>query len=165
MLALPRPDGCGPRDLSDGGATVAQNFRCQIVTPSAEVFDGEVTYVDLPAWDGQMGVMASRSPMLVELGAGTLRLETVDGGVQTYVLREGFAQMDDDCLTLLTEVAETVDSIDLAEAEQSLAAANSDLADNTAGSPRSTEAIERIAKRQRVAMRRIAAARSRGDRR
>jgi F-type H+-transporting ATPase subunit epsilon len=144
---------------------VAQNFRCQIVTPSAEVFDGEVTYVDLPAWDGQIGVMASRSPLLVELGAGILRLDTADGGVRSYVLREGFAQMDDDCLTLLTEVAEPVESIDLAEAEQSLASANADLASNASGRPRSPEAIEEIAKRQRIAMQRIAAARARGPRR
>jgi len=144
---------------------VAQNFRCQIVTPSEEVFDGEVTYVDLPAWDGQMGVMASRAPVLVELGAGLLRLEGVDGRTRSYVLREGFAQMDDDCLTLLTEVAEPVESIDLAEAEQSLASANADLASTASGHPRSPEAIEEIAKRQRVAMQRIAAARSHGARR
>lgn len=144
---------------------MAQNFRCQIVTPSSEVFDGDVTYVDLPAWDGQMGVMASRSPLLVELGAGILRLEGTQDGTRSYVLREGFAQMDDDCLTLLTEVAEPVDSIDLAEAEQSLASANSDLLSNSSGHPRSPEAIEEIAKRQRVAMQRIAAARGRSDRR
>ncbi|MDA0975318.1 MAG: ATP synthase F1 subunit epsilon [Phycisphaerales bacterium] len=144
---------------------MSKNFRCQIVTPSAEVFDGEVSYVDLPAWDGQMGVMASRSPLLVELGAGILRLDGVEGGTRSYVLREGFAQMDDDCLTLLTEVAEPVESIDLAEAEQSLAAANADLASSASGQPRSPEAIEEIAKRQRVAMQRIAAARGRTDRR
>jgi len=144
---------------------VAQRFQCRIVTPSAEVFDGEVNYVDMPAWDGQMGVMSSRAPLLVELGAGILRLDGAEGGTRSYVLREGFAQMDDDCLTLLTEVAEPVESIDLAEAEQSLASANADLLSNSSGHLRSPEAIEEIANRQRIARQRIAAARSRGDRR
>ncbi len=139
---------------------MAKTFRCQIVTPAEEVFDGEVAYVDLPAWDGQMGVLASRSAMLVELGCGPLRVETPDGTSRTYVLRDGFAQMDSDRLTLLTESAEPAESIDVAEAERSLASIRSELAGSPDGRPRSAEAIAGIAKRQQLEMQRIAAGRT-----
>jgi F-type H+-transporting ATPase subunit epsilon len=132
---------------------VAKSFRCQIVTPAEEVFDGEVNYVDLPAWDGQMGVMAARSAMLVELGCGPLRIETPDGGSRTYVLRDGFAQMDNDRLTLLTESA---------EAERSLASIRTELASSPDGRPRSAESIAGIAKRQQLELQRIAAGRAAG---
>jgi F-type H+-transporting ATPase subunit epsilon len=141
---------------------VAKSFRCQIVTPAEEVFDGEVNYVDLPAWDGQMGVMAARSAMLVELGCGPLRIETPDGASRTYVLRDGFAQMDNDRLTLLTESAEPAESINVAEAERSLASIRSELANSPDGRPRSAESIAGIAKRQQLELQRIAAGRAAG---
>ena len=141
---------------------MAKSFRCQIVTPAEEVFDGEVNYVDLPAWDGQMGVMAARSAMLVELGCGPLRIETPDGSKRTYVLRDGFAQMDNDRLTLLTESAEPAESIDVAEAERALASIRADLATSPDGRPRSAEAIAGLAKRQQLELQRIAAGRSSG---
>lgn len=143
---------------------MAKTFRCQIVTPTAEMFDGDVTYVDLPAWDGQMGVMSSRAAMLVSLGSGRLRLEMGAGGRREFVLRDGFAQMDQDTLTLLTEVAEPAESIDAADAERELAAANADLAGSQDGRPRGPEAIEEIAKRQRLAMIRRSVARGRNSR-
>ncbi len=141
---------------------MAKSFRCQIVTPAEEVFDGEVNYVDLPAWDGQMGVMAARSAMLVELGCGPLRIETPDGGSRTYVLRDGFAQMDNDRLTLLTESAEPAESINVAEAERSLASIRTELASSPDGRPRSAESIAGIAKRQQLELQRIAAGRAAG---
>lgn len=139
---------------------MAKSFRCQIVTPAEEVFDGEVSYVDLPAWDGQMGVMADRSAMLVELGCGPLRIETPDGTSRTYVLRDGFAQMDNDRLTLLTESAEPAETINVAEAERALASIRADLANSPDGRPRSAEAIAGIAKRQQLELQRIAAGRA-----
>lgn len=143
---------------------MSKSFRCQIVTPAEEVFDGQVSYVDLPAWDGQMGVMASRAAMLVALGCGPLRIESPDGTRRTYVLRDGFAQMDADRLTLLTESAEPAESIDLAQAERSLASIRAELAGSPDGRLRSANAMEEIAKRQRIEIQRVAAARGSGGR-
>ena len=143
---------------------MAKTFRCQIVTPAEEVFDGEVSYVDLPAWDGQMGVMASRSAMLVQLGCGPLHIEAADGGRRDYVLRDGFAQMDSDRLTLLTESAEPFESIDLAEAEKSLAEVRSKFSAAIEGRSDSSEAIDTLTRRQQFHLQRVAAARSRSGR-
>ena len=46
-------------------------FRCQIVTPAESYLDEMVNYVSFPAWDGQVGVMPSTSPFLIEIGTGS----------------------------------------------------------------------------------------------
>ncbi|MEM9111729.1 MAG: F0F1 ATP synthase subunit epsilon [Planctomycetota bacterium] len=80
-------------------------ITCSLITPEQEVFEKEASYVDLPAYDGQMGFMANRAPLLVKLGEGVL---TVTGaGEETKVqISGGFAQMKGNTLAILTDKAE-----------------------------------------------------------
>lgn len=110
---------------------MAATFRCSIVTPARSVFDEEVTYASFPAWDGQHGMMAGQSPLLTRLGVGALRLDRPSGDAQWFLIDGGFAQVQDGGLTLLTEGADTIDSLDLGEAEAELAEASARVA--TAG--------------------------------
>lgn len=84
---------------------MAATFQCTLVTPERSVIDAEATYADLPAHDGQMGVMSGRSAMLVKLGVGALRLELARDERARYALDGGFAQMRENHLTLLCEKA------------------------------------------------------------
>lgn len=140
---------------------MAKTFRCRIVTPSAEIFDGDAVYASVPAWDGQIGFMPARAAVLAELGTGSMRVDLASGGRRDFLLRGGFAQMEGDDLTLLTDGAETVEEIDLANAEKALAAANAELM-RSGERPRSPEATEEIARRQRLEMARIALKRTQG---
>ncbi len=84
---------------------MAKTFTCSLVTPERAVLEAEVSYANLPAHDGQMGVMRDRAAMLVELGKGTLTLDLADGGHKSFALEGGFAQMQNNRLTLLCEKA------------------------------------------------------------
>jgi len=84
---------------------MAKTFQCTVVTPSEQLLDEPVVYANLPAHDGQMGVLQNRAAMLVELGEGELLLRDEKGAEKHYTLRGGFAQMKDNRLTLLTEEA------------------------------------------------------------
>lgn len=84
---------------------MAATFQCTLVTPERAVLDTEATYADLPAHDGQLGVMGNRAAMLVKLGIGPLRLDLAQDTQQRYALDGGFAQMRDNHLTLLCEKA------------------------------------------------------------
>ena len=64
---------------------MARTFRCKIVTPAEAVFDDEVNYVSLPAWDGQQGVMHGQSPLLAKLGIGPMKMELPDGVQRWYI--------------------------------------------------------------------------------
>ncbi|MEM1108436.1 MAG: F0F1 ATP synthase subunit epsilon [Planctomycetota bacterium] len=81
-------------------------FTCSVVTPEQEVFDGEVSYIVLPAWDGEMGFAVNRAPILVQIGEGSLRLTGAGGDKTTLQIEGGFAQMKGSQLTVLTDKAQ-----------------------------------------------------------
>ena len=81
-------------------------FTCSVVTPEAKAFDGEVSYVVLPAHDGQIGFAVNRAPILTQIGDGQLTLTLADGSKQELHIRGGFAQMKDNQLTVLTDKAD-----------------------------------------------------------
>jgi F-type H+-transporting ATPase subunit epsilon len=95
---------------------VAQTFTCSVVTPEKAVFDAAVVYANLPAYNGQLGVMHNRAPMLTQLGSGVLSLELPDGKRKRFQLTGGFAQMNANKLTLLSEKAVDLDPGAAAEA-------------------------------------------------
>ncbi len=90
---------------------MASSFRCTIVTPEAQLLDDEVTYASIPGWDGQVGLMHQRAPLLVKLGDGALRLDYASGGSRWFYVGGGFAQMKDDRLTVLTQEAVGVEEM------------------------------------------------------
>ena len=85
---------------------MSNTFECSLVTPEEAVFDQPVTSANLPAHDGQLGILANHAPLLVQLGEGDLHLKLEDGSSKSYKLRGGFAQMNNNKLTLLSESAE-----------------------------------------------------------
>ena len=54
-------------------ALMAKTFRCKLVTPSSALLDGQVSYANVPVWDGLMGIQPGRAPILARLGLGELR--------------------------------------------------------------------------------------------
>ncbi len=103
---------------------MAKTLRCAIVTPSEPVFDGDIEYASIPAWDGQLGVMAGQSPLLTRLGVGSLRIDSLDGESRFFLLDSGFGQVSGDQLTLITEDAIPAENLTVAEADAELAEAN-----------------------------------------
>ena len=95
-------------------------FRVTLVTPEQQVLEEDVTYASIPAWDGQIGFEHLRAPILLKLGQGLLRLDSVSGGQKWFYLGGGFAQMKDDKLTLLTGEAVPATAADKAKAEAEL---------------------------------------------
>jgi F-type H+-transporting ATPase subunit epsilon len=84
---------------------MAGTFRLSVVTPEREVLAVEAKSVTIPAYDGEMGILAHRAPLLAKVGAGMLRVEESTGAKRQLFIAGGFAQMVDDKLTLLTEEA------------------------------------------------------------
>ena len=80
-------------------------FTCSVVTPEKQAFEGQVSYVVLPAHDGQMGFAVNRAPILTQIGEGELKLTLADNTRQSLHIRGGFAQMKGDQLTVLTDHA------------------------------------------------------------
>ncbi|MCC6426332.1 MAG: F0F1 ATP synthase subunit epsilon [Phycisphaerales bacterium] len=101
-----------------------KTFRCRIVTPSASLLDEAVTYASVPAWDGLIGFLPGRAPILAKLGVGELHVRLGDekgaGGERSYAVDGGVVQMQDDTLTVLAEYAAPAELITPNEAEAEL---------------------------------------------
>ena len=103
---------------------MAATFRLSVVTPEREVLAVEARFVALPAYDGEMGILPRRAPLLAQLGSGLLRVEAADGAKRSLFVSGGFAQMVDDKLTLLTEEAREPASIPAEAPAKSLSEAS-----------------------------------------
>ena len=78
--------------------------RCVVVTPEKAVLDKVAELVILPLFDGELGVLPGRSPLIGRLGAGELRLKT-GGTAERWFVEAGFVQVRSNVVTVLTAKA------------------------------------------------------------
>ncbi len=122
-------------------------FNCVIVTPEHQLLNEKATQAIVPAHDGEIGILTDRSPLLVKIGVGRMRVDVVGGKSVSYYVEGGVAQMNDNKLTVLTDHA-------VAVSELSAEAARKDLADATAKAPTDatrSASIQRARVKQRLA--------------
>ncbi|MEO8505759.1 MAG: ATP synthase F1 subunit epsilon [Acidobacteriota bacterium] len=100
----------------------SDTFHCSVVTPERAVLEATASFVALPAFDGELGVLAHRAPLLAKLGAGKLRVEGPEGK-REFFIAGGFAQIVGDKLTVLTEECRQLADLDHAAAKRDLQAA------------------------------------------
>ncbi|SMF36095.1 F0F1 ATP synthase subunit epsilon [Desulfovibrio gilichinskyi] len=96
---------------------MASKLLLEIVTPDRKVLSQEVDYVGAPGIEGEFGIMANHIPFLSALGIGNLHYN--DGTRTHYVfVSGGFAEVGNNKVTILAEVAEKAVEIDLARAQK-----------------------------------------------
>ena len=99
------------------------SFQCVLVTPEQQVLDEQVAQAIVPAHDGLVGILTGRSPLLVKLAPGTLRVDVAGGGRRFFYVDGGVAQMKDNRLTILSKEAAPADQIDVEAARAEYAEA------------------------------------------
>jgi F-type H+-transporting ATPase subunit epsilon len=83
----------------------------ELVSPEKLVFSGEVDQVDVPGAEGDFGVLQGHAPFIATLRPGILTVHGA-GGAQKIVVLGGFAEVSAEGLTVLADLAETVEEID-----------------------------------------------------
>jgi len=96
-----------------------KKLQCVVVTPEKTLFDERVDFVALPLYDGELGVLPGRAPLIGRLGFGELRTSTGDL-VRRYFVDGGFAQVRHDVVTVLTQRAIPADQLDAQAAARDL---------------------------------------------
>lgn len=104
---------------------MADKLNCCVITPERQVLETPADSVVLPAYDGQLGVMKDRAPLVCEVGIGVLKIGGTESGEQTLFVDGGFAQVLDNQVTVLTTRAIPAGQIDRAAATKALADAES----------------------------------------
>ena len=88
-------------------------FHFEIASPERLLFSGEVDQVDVPGSEGDFGVLAGHAPLVAILRPGILTV-TIGGEQQRIVVLGGFAEVGPTGLTVLADVATSVEDIDRA---------------------------------------------------
>jgi F-type H+-transporting ATPase subunit epsilon len=88
-------------------------FHFDLVSPEKLTFSGEVDQVDIPGIEGDFGVLAGHAPVVAAIRPGILTI-TTGGTHQKIIVLGGLAEMSDKGLTVLADVATSMQDIDRA---------------------------------------------------
>lgn len=95
---------------------MAETFHAQILTPDGTLFEGEARGVQIPGVSGSFEIRADHAPIISTLGVGHIRIEGEQGKPLYMAITGGLVEMSDNRMTLLAEVAERVEDIDMERA-------------------------------------------------
>jgi F-type H+-transporting ATPase subunit epsilon len=95
------------------------SLHVNIIAPDRNVWDSNAEEVILPSSTGQLGNLKGHAPLLTALDIGVMRVR-VDKDWIPVVLMGGFAEVENDELTILVNGAEEGSKIDKDEAQKNL---------------------------------------------
>jgi F-type H+-transporting ATPase subunit epsilon len=91
-------------------------LQLHIVSADRALVDERVDEVEIPGSEGYLGVLPGHTPLLTLLGAGELWYR--QGQEKHYLaIAFGFAEVQPDQVTILAQIAERADEIDVTRAE------------------------------------------------
>lgn len=99
-----------------------RELHCVIVTPERAVLDEAADFVAVPMFDGELGVLPGRAPLIGRLGYGELRLRR-GTEARRFFIDGGFVQVRANTVTVLTSRAQRAEDIDANAVAQTLHAA------------------------------------------
>ena len=119
-----------------------EHLTLEIVTPERAVVSVRVDEVQIPGADGAFGVLPGHTPLLAALQVGELWYR--QGQEISYVsVSFGFAEIKPDHVTILAEIAESAENIDVTRAEAAVKRARNRL---------DTSVLDMDLERARIAM-------------
>ena len=92
-------------------------LKFEIVTAERVIYSDEVDIVIAPGIEGQLGILPSHAPLLTMLQPGELVVRK-DGEETAMFVSGGFLEIMQDRVTVLADVAERAEEIDVARAEE-----------------------------------------------
>jgi F-type H+-transporting ATPase subunit epsilon len=95
------------------------SLNVRVITPDKVVWDAAAEELILPSSTGQLGILTGHAPLLTALDIGVMRLKG-DTGWTSIVLMEGFAEVENNKVTILCNGAEEASSIDKTAAQDEL---------------------------------------------
>jgi F-type H+-transporting ATPase subunit epsilon len=105
-------------------------FKVEIITPDRIFFTGESDFLEFVTSDGEIGVYRDHIPLTTVLAPGIVTIHNGEEEKRAAV-HAGFAEILGDKVTLLAELAEWPDEIDVPRAEAAKGRAEQRLAEHS----------------------------------
>ena len=116
-------------------------FHFDLVSPEKLAFSGEVDQVDIPGVEGDFGVLAGHAPVVAAIRPGILTVRTA-GGQQKIIVLGGLAEVSEKGLTVLADVATSLEELDHARFTETISEMEEKLKDKEGSEL--DQAIERL---------------------
>ncbi len=97
---------------------MANKLKLRVVTPAKDFFNGECDMAVLKTIDGDTGILYGHQPLTTVLDLGYLRIIDNNNEKRSTMLG-GFAKVNSEGLTIISEAAEWADEIDVQRALES----------------------------------------------
>jgi F-type H+-transporting ATPase subunit epsilon len=95
---------------------MADTFEIEIVTPEKLVVNDTAEEAQIPGKNGYLGILPGHAPLITELAVGELTYRK-GGTLNRLALAWGFAEVLPNKVTILAEIAERANEIDVARAQ------------------------------------------------
>lgn len=84
---------------------MASTLSFKLISPEKVLADMTAKAVQLPASEGDMGVLPDHAPLITGLRDGTVTVTATDGSQRRFMVQGGFAEVASDSVTLLADAA------------------------------------------------------------
>lgn len=131
---------------------MAEKIDLEVVTPERAVFHEPVDDVVVPGVEGQMDILPGHLPILAALDVGQMTIRQ-GNEERNFLIDQGFAEVSDDNVVVLTEACEGIDDIDVEQAKKLLKESREEL-ERLEEVSRTEEVEEELFDRHRLALKR-----------
>jgi F-type H+-transporting ATPase subunit epsilon len=107
----------------------------RVIAPDKTVWDSTADEVILPSTTGQLGILSGHAPLLTALETGVMRVRPGKDWL-SIALMGGFAEVENNEVTILVNGAERGDKIDKAQAQAAYSEAQARFAKADSGADR-----------------------------
>jgi F-type H+-transporting ATPase subunit epsilon len=110
---------------------MAETFKFELVTPERVLLSEDVSQVVVPGTEGDFTVLAGHAPVISTIRPGVIAASVGDGRSVRLFVKGGFAEVDQNRLTVLAQRALEVEAMDAALIAAELKVAEGELATAT----------------------------------
>lgn len=97
---------------------MVDTLKLEVVTPEHRLVRDDATEITIPGRNGYIGILPGHAPLISELAVGEISYKTPAGQTKYLACAWGFAEVLPDKVTILAEVAELGEQINVTEAKQ-----------------------------------------------
>ncbi len=80
-------------------------IHVDVVSAEESIYSGEARFVALPGEAGELGIYPRHTPLITRIKAGSVRIETADGGEEFVFVAGGILEVQPGCVTVLSDTA------------------------------------------------------------
>jgi len=80
-------------------------IHVDVVSAEESIYSGEARFVALPGEAGELGIYPRHTPLITRIKAGSVRIETADGGEEFVFVAGGIIEVQPHRVTVLSDTA------------------------------------------------------------